>query len=175
MSDLGAVLKQSSMAGLPRLSSWEQLKAAADSTGSKQRETAAVNWRIVDAELSRVPQDFKDPKFYALKHVVEILTSPNPQAMVAQVRCHASLHTARMSSETYINRKYTFLGRSCANRSSGWSRWWIRWFRAITPALPSPSRTTRKSCSCLETLRSRSVWWLTRSSPLQRWAVCCVQ
>jgi hypothetical protein len=44
-----------------------------------------VNWKIVDAELERVPQDFKDPKFYALKHVVEILTSSNPQGMVAQV------------------------------------------------------------------------------------------
>jgi hypothetical protein len=44
-----------------------------------------VNWKIVDAELDRVPQDFKDPKFYALKHVVEILTSSNPQGMVAQV------------------------------------------------------------------------------------------
>lgn len=44
-----------------------------------------VNWKIVDAELDRVPQDFKDPKFYALKHVVEILTSSNPQGMVGQV------------------------------------------------------------------------------------------
>eukprot|EP00882_Tetradesmus_deserticola_P023134 GHRQ01025172.1.p1 GENE.GHRQ01025172.1~~GHRQ01025172.1.p1 ORF type:complete len:293 (+),score=72.03 GHRQ01025172.1:247-1125(+) len=45
-----------------------------------------VNWRIVDSELDRVPQEFKDPKFYALKHVVEILTSSNPQGMVAQLR-----------------------------------------------------------------------------------------
>ncbi|WIA23609.1 hypothetical protein OEZ85_000318 [Tetradesmus obliquus] len=45
-----------------------------------------VNWKIVDAELDRVPQDFKDPKFYALKHVVEILTSSNPQGMVGQLR-----------------------------------------------------------------------------------------
>uniref|UniRef100_A0A383V4Z3 Exocyst complex component Sec8 n=1 Tax=Tetradesmus obliquus TaxID=3088 RepID=A0A383V4Z3_TETOB len=45
-----------------------------------------VNWKIVAAELDRVPQDFKDPKFYALKHVVEILTSSNPQGMVGQLR-----------------------------------------------------------------------------------------
>lgn len=44
-----------------------------------------VNWKIVDAELDRIPQEFMDPKFYALKHVVDILTSSNPQGMVAQV------------------------------------------------------------------------------------------
>jgi hypothetical protein len=49
---------------------------------------ASVNWNIVENELSRVPQEFKDPKFYALKHVVEILTASNPQAMVTEVGPH---------------------------------------------------------------------------------------
>eukprot|EP00775_Hariotina_reticulata_P001681 gene1681-2025_t len=47
---------------------------------------ASVNWNIVENELARVPQEFKDPKFYALKHVVDILTANNPQAMVTELR-----------------------------------------------------------------------------------------
>lgn len=49
-------------------------------------QSTAVDWRLVDQELSRVPQEFKDPKFYALKHVVEILTAEDPRSLVAQVR-----------------------------------------------------------------------------------------
>jgi hypothetical protein len=48
-------------------------------------QSTAVDWRLVDQELSRVPQEFKDPKFYALKHVVEILTAEDPRSLVAQV------------------------------------------------------------------------------------------
>jgi len=36
-----------------------------------------------------VPQEFKDPKFYALKHVVEILTAEDPRELVGQVRQRA--------------------------------------------------------------------------------------
>jgi hypothetical protein len=54
------------------------------SAGSQQT-SSAVDWRVVDQELSRVPAEFKDPKFYALKHVVEILTAEDPRSLVAQV------------------------------------------------------------------------------------------
>jgi hypothetical protein len=54
------------------------------SAGSQQA-SSAVDWRVVDQELSRVPAEFKDPKFYALKHVVEILTAEDPRSLVAQV------------------------------------------------------------------------------------------
>lgn len=47
--------------------------------------SGAVDWRLVDKELARVPQEFKDPKCYALKHVVEILTADDPRTLVAQV------------------------------------------------------------------------------------------
>lgn len=50
--------------------------------------SAAVDWRLVDQELSRVPGEFKDPKFYALKHVVDILTAEDPRALVSQVCGH---------------------------------------------------------------------------------------
>jgi hypothetical protein len=53
-------------------------------------------WRQVDEQLDSIGQDFTDPKFYALKHVVEILSSNQPQAMVEEVggvasRCCAAL------------------------------------------------------------------------------------
>eukprot|EP00878_Enallax_costatus_P035229 GHUV01039237.1.p1 GENE.GHUV01039237.1~~GHUV01039237.1.p1 ORF type:complete len:191 (+),score=32.53 GHUV01039237.1:1293-1865(+) len=51
-----------------------------------QIASATVDWRAVDAQLASVPEEYKDPKFYALKHVVEILTSDSPKAMVAQLR-----------------------------------------------------------------------------------------
>jgi hypothetical protein len=53
--------------------------------------SSAVNWNIVDDELQRIAPDFKDPKFYALKHVVEILSSNTPQVMVAEVRLSAAV------------------------------------------------------------------------------------
>lgn len=54
------------------------------------QHSAAVDWRLVDQELSQVPQEFKDPKFYALKHVVEILTAEDPRELVGQVRQRAT-------------------------------------------------------------------------------------
>jgi hypothetical protein len=51
----------------------------------QKAQSAAVDWRLVDQELDRVPQEFKDPKFYALKHVVEILTAEDPRGLVSQV------------------------------------------------------------------------------------------
>jgi hypothetical protein len=43
-------------------------------------------WKQVDEELEAIGHDFTDPKFYALKHVVEILSSNQPQAVVEEVR-----------------------------------------------------------------------------------------
>jgi hypothetical protein len=44
-------------------------------------------WKDVGDQLAAIGQDFTDPKFYALKHVVEILSSNQPQAMVEEVGC----------------------------------------------------------------------------------------
>lgn len=32
-------------------------------------------------------QEFKEPRFYPLKQVVEIFSSPDPQGLAAEVRC----------------------------------------------------------------------------------------
>jgi hypothetical protein len=58
---------------------------APPSSSSGAATPAGVNWAAVDRELASVPQDFKDPKFYALKHVVEILTAEDARSLVAQV------------------------------------------------------------------------------------------
>ena len=42
-------------------------------------------WPEVDAQLESIGKEFTDPKFYALKHVVEILSSNQPQALVEEV------------------------------------------------------------------------------------------
>lgn len=52
---------------------------------------AGVSWSIVDQELARVDADFKNPKFYALKHVVEILSANDPQGLVTQVSRETTL------------------------------------------------------------------------------------
>jgi len=57
-------------------------------------EKDALRWDHVDRELDRVPADFKDPKFYALKHVVEILSAQDPQGLVGQVRHHLPCPTS---------------------------------------------------------------------------------
>ena len=45
---------------------------------------AAVNWEEVKSELAAVPAAYTEPKFYPLKHVVEIFSSQDPQRLTAQ-------------------------------------------------------------------------------------------
>lgn len=53
---------------------------------ARARTNGGVDWAAVERELAGVQAEFKDPKFYSLKYVVDVLTSPRPQALVAQVR-----------------------------------------------------------------------------------------
>lgn len=76
---------------------------------ASKRDQSTVNWKIVDDELAHVASEFKDPKFYALKHVVDILTSNNPQSMVAQVQ-HAARYSAVRSESCF--QKYV-INRLC--------------------------------------------------------------
>jgi hypothetical protein len=61
------------------------MAAAAAANRSGKPPVAPVNWAVVDEELARLPEDFKDPKFYALKHVVDILSSNDPKELVDEV------------------------------------------------------------------------------------------
>ncbi len=67
------------------------LRAAAGKQTADGKQLAAVNWAIVDQELDHIDPDFKAPKFYALKHVVDILSSSDPQGLVTEVCALAAL------------------------------------------------------------------------------------
>ena len=45
----------------------------------------AVDWEVVDEELDHVGPEYKQHKFHSLSHVVEILSSVDPQGLVSEV------------------------------------------------------------------------------------------
>lgn len=45
----------------------------------------SVDWQLVEEELRDVPEEYKEPKFYPLKHVVEIFSSGDPQLQTVEV------------------------------------------------------------------------------------------
>lgn len=47
--------------------------------------TSGVDWAEIDAEIADVPEEFREPRFYPLKHVVEIFSSDDPQGLTAEV------------------------------------------------------------------------------------------
>ncbi len=49
------------------------------------KDGAKVNWDVINEELDSVVKDFRDPKFYSLRTVVEILSAQDPQALVDEV------------------------------------------------------------------------------------------
>ena len=54
------------------------------------RDGAKVNWDVINDELESVVKDFRDPKFYSLRTVVEILSAQDPQGLVDEVRAGAA-------------------------------------------------------------------------------------
>ena len=47
---------------------------------------AKVDWDLVDEELDRVPEEFKDPRFDSLRHVLDILSAVDAEAALEEVR-----------------------------------------------------------------------------------------
>ncbi len=52
-----------------------------------------VDWQYVEEELREVPAEYKEQRFYPLKHVVEIFSSGDPQLQTAEVSACFSGHT----------------------------------------------------------------------------------
>lgn len=48
--------------------------------GQRRGSRAVVEWQQIDAELQEVPEEYREQRFYPLKHVVEIFSSDNPEA-----------------------------------------------------------------------------------------------
>lgn len=45
-----------------------------------------VDWDVVDEELDRVPEEFKDPRFDSLRHVLDILSAMDAEAALEEAR-----------------------------------------------------------------------------------------
>ena len=45
----------------------------------------AVDWAEVEAALQSVPEDYREPRFHPLKHVVDIFSSSDPQGQTQEV------------------------------------------------------------------------------------------
>lgn len=48
-------------------------------------QSAKVDWDFVDEELDRVPEEFKDPRFDSLRHVLDILSAVDAEAALEEV------------------------------------------------------------------------------------------
>jgi hypothetical protein len=46
---------------------------------------AEVDWDYIQEELNDVPPEYREQRFHALKHVVEIFSSGDPQGHTAEV------------------------------------------------------------------------------------------
>lgn len=46
---------------------------------------ANVDWDTIQEEIQEIPPEYREARFYPLKHVVEIFSSPDPQALTADV------------------------------------------------------------------------------------------
>lgn len=47
---------------------------------------SVVDWEAVDEEIKSVPSEYREPRFYPLKHVVEVFSSADPQGLTQEVR-----------------------------------------------------------------------------------------
>lgn len=48
-------------------------------------QPSKVDWDLVDEELDKVPEEFKDPRFNSLRHVLDILSAVDAEAALEEV------------------------------------------------------------------------------------------
>lgn len=44
-----------------------------------------MDWALLDEEVKSVPADYREVRFYPLKHVVDLFGAADPQALTAEV------------------------------------------------------------------------------------------
>ena len=49
-------------------------------------QPSKVDWDLVDEELDKVSEEFKDPRFDSLRHVLDILSAVDAEAALEEVR-----------------------------------------------------------------------------------------
>lgn len=58
-------------------------------------QQSKVDWDLVDEELDKVPEEFKDPRFDSLRHVLDILSAVDAEAALEEVNsCFPSYCTS---------------------------------------------------------------------------------
>ncbi len=50
-------------------------------------QPSKVDWDLVDEELDKVSEEFKDPRFDSLRHVLDILSAVDAEAALEEVSC----------------------------------------------------------------------------------------
>eukprot|EP00798_Chlamydomonas_sp_ICE-L_P015993 gene15993-22127_t len=62
------------------------VRSDADIHPSMVESRASIDWKKIDAELQVVPEEYREPRFYPLRHVVEVFSSGDPQALTVKLR-----------------------------------------------------------------------------------------
>jgi hypothetical protein len=133
-------------------------------------ERNAVDWDVVDEELDHIGPEYKQHKFHSLSHVVDILSSVDPQGLVSEVPGLPLSQAGPTDTERSP--------RSYESSPIAWTHLSIASCKGTMGALQSQSRTTLRSSTCSLTPRTRLApplpWTLTKSlvtalhpSPLQ--------
>ena len=58
----------------------------------RAKASSKLDWSLVDAGLAAVPEPYLDERFYPLKHVVEVFSSKDPEAVTLDVREKSKSH-----------------------------------------------------------------------------------
>jgi hypothetical protein len=68
-------------------------------------EHGVVDWQEIDEGIIDVPEEFREPRFYPLKHVVEIFSSDDPQGLTAEVglACRGTLPQVTLRARSHAN------------------------------------------------------------------------
>eukprot|EP00198_Chlamydomonas_reinhardtii_P011037 XP_001700374.1 component of the exocyst complex [Chlamydomonas reinhardtii] len=76
---------------------------------------SVVDWEAVDEEIKSVPSEYREPRFYPLKHVVEVFSSADPQGLTQELRDTSERLGAQL--DAVVEGYHTGFARSIQNYS----------------------------------------------------------
>ncbi|KAG2428861.1 hypothetical protein HYH02_014272 [Chlamydomonas schloesseri] len=76
---------------------------------------SVVDWEAVDEEIKAVPSEYREPRFYPLKHVVEVFSSADPQGLTQELRDTSERLGAQL--DAVVEGYHTGFARSIQNYS----------------------------------------------------------
>lgn len=66
-------------------------------------QPSRVDWDVVDEELDHVPEEFKDPRFDSLRHVLDILSAVDAEAALEEVLSNAQSQASTFPSKSILH------------------------------------------------------------------------